>query len=130
MLYGYKDEAICDFLEFGFPLGYVDKIQHQNPKSYTFVRNHSGAKHFSTAVQKCLSKEKSSAVKYMCQISHVSIENYLDDLAGADTPDKALKSFYELGKILEFCELEEALEKSCPASTQWYLYVYFLTQKA
>ena len=34
MLYGYKDEAICDFLEFGFPLGYVGKIQHQNPKSY------------------------------------------------------------------------------------------------
>ena len=59
MLYGYKDEAICDFLEFGFPLGYVGKIQHQNPKSYTFVRNHTGAKHFSTAVQKFLSKEKS-----------------------------------------------------------------------
>ena len=39
MLYGYEDEAICDFLEFGFPLGYIGKIQHQNPKSYSFVRN-------------------------------------------------------------------------------------------
>ena len=50
--------------------------------------------------------------------SHVSIENYLDDLAGAETPDKAWKSYHELEKILEYCGLEEALEKSCPPSTQ------------
>ena len=46
--------------------------------------------------------------------SHVSIENYLDDLAGADTPNKALKSFYELGKTLE----RKHWKKSCPPSTQ------------
>ena len=249
-------------MEFGFLLGYIGKIQHQNPKSFTFVRNHSGEKHFSTAVQKFLSKEKSygailghfadnhficnialaplntvpkkdtverriildlsfpkgmainesvskdfyleekvllsypgvddlvnlikikgkgrllfkknmrfyrqigndigdaslvgssnehiyfdkvlsmglkssafiaqcviNAVKYMCQISHISIENYLDDLAGADTPDKTLKSFYELGKILEFCGLEEALEKSCPSSTKMiFIGVFFDTE--
>ena len=39
-------------------------------------------------------------------------------MAGADTYDKALKSFHELGKILEFCGLEEALKKCCPPSTQ------------
>ena len=52
MLYGYEDEFICDFLEFGFPLGYIGKIQYQNPNSYSFVRNHSGAKQFASAVQK------------------------------------------------------------------------------
>ena len=58
MLYGYEDEAICDFLEYGFPLGYMGKIQQQNPNSYTFVQNHSGAKQFAEAVQKYLVKEK------------------------------------------------------------------------
>ena len=27
MLYGYEDKAICDFLEFGFPLLYIGKVQ-------------------------------------------------------------------------------------------------------
>ena len=59
MLYGYEDEAICDFFEFGFPLGYIGKVQQQNPNSYSFVRNHSCTKQFSAAVQKYLLKEKS-----------------------------------------------------------------------
>ena len=54
----------------------------------------------------------------MCKVSHVSIENYLDDLAGDETRDKAWKSYHELEEILEYCGLEEALEKSCPPSTQ------------
>lgn len=49
---------------------------------------------------------------------NISIENYLDDLAGADTPDKAWNSFTELGKVLEFCGLEEAQEKACPPATK------------
>ena len=59
MLYGYENEFICDFLEFGFPLGYIGKIQYQNPNSYLFVQNHSGAKQFASAVQKYLLKETS-----------------------------------------------------------------------
>ena len=80
---------------------YFDKVLSMGLKSAAFI-----------------AQRITNAVKYMCKVSDVSIENYLDDLAGADTPDKALKSFHELGKILEFCGLEEALEKSCPPSTR------------
>ena len=80
---------------------YFDKVLSMGLKSAAFI-----------------AQRVTNAVKYLCKILNISIENYLDDLAGADTPDKALKSFQELGKILEFCGLEEALEKSCPPSTQ------------
>ena len=80
---------------------YFDKVLSMGLKSAAFIAQ-------------CVT----NAVKYMCKVSDISIENYLDDLAGADTPDKALKSFHELGKILEFCGLEEAFEKYCPPSTQ------------
>ena len=33
------------FLELGFPLGYFGDVQRGSPDSYTFVRNHGGAKH-------------------------------------------------------------------------------------
>ena len=80
---------------------YFDKVLSVGLKSSAFIAQH-----------------VTNAVTYMCQMSHVSTENYLDDLVGPDTPDKALKSFYELGNILEFGGLEETLEKSCPPSTQ------------
>ena len=91
---------------------YFDKVLSMGLKSAAFI-----------------AQRITNAVKYMCKVSDVSIENYLDDLAGADTPDKALKSFHELGKILEFCGLEEALEKSCPPSTRMiYIGVLFDTE--
>ena len=80
---------------------YFDKVLSMGLKSSAFI-----------------AQRVTNVVKYMSKVSQVSIENYLDDLAGADTPDKAWKSFYELGHILEFCSSEEALERSCPPSTQ------------
>ena len=59
MLHDYEDTSICDFLEFGFPLGYFGDVQRGSPDSYTFVRNHGGAKHFPVQIQEYLSKEKS-----------------------------------------------------------------------
>ena len=253
MLHDYEDASICDFLEFGFPLGYFGDVQRGSPDSYTFVRNHGGAKHFPVQIQEYLSKEKSygailgpfkenpfccnimlsplnsvpkkdtierrfildlsfpkgqsindsvskdfylgqkislsypnvddlvniiklkgkgcllfkrdlrrfyrqigidigdasvvgysfngfiyfdkvlsmglksaafiaqrvtNAVKYICQILNISIENYLDDLAGGDYPDKAWFSYLELAKVLEFCGLEESVHKACPPATR------------
>lgn len=59
MLHGYEDASICEFLEFGFPLGYFGDVQHGSIDSYTFVRNHGGAKHFPAQIQEYLAKERS-----------------------------------------------------------------------
>lgn len=48
----------------------------------------------------------------------MSIENYLDDLAGADCPATAWKSYQELKNVLDFCGLEESVEKACHPSTR------------
>ena len=50
----------------------------------------------------------------------ISIENYLDDLAGADYPHKAWDSYHEMGRVLDFCGLEESVEKACPPSTRMF----------
>ena len=70
--------------------------------------------------------EKSSA--YCCQrvtnaISFIMFQigvcilNYLDDLASADTVEKASFSFNTLRAILNKCGIEEAKNKACPPST-------------
>ena len=59
-----------------------------------------------------------TAIKYICHICGVSIENYLDDLAGAEKPEKAWQSYNELKYILDFCGLEESVEKACPPATR------------
>ena len=56
---------------------YFDKVLSMGLKSSAFIAQH-----------------VKNAVKYVCKV-HVSIENYLDDLAGAETPDKAWKSYHE-----------------------------------
>ena len=58
-----------------------------------------------------------NAIRYMCQLMQIAILNYLDDLAGADAPELALKSYEELGNVLLSCGLEESKEKACPPST-------------
>ena len=253
MLTDYHDQNLCDLLEFGFPIGYMGKIQQQSCNSFSFVRNHKGAKEFAVHVQKFLTKEKkfdailgplqdnpfncnicisplntvpkkeseerriildlsypngnsindfvskdfylgqrisltypgvddlvaivkdkgqgcllfkrdlsrayrqlaidpgdasllgysfngyiyfdkvlsfglrsaayfmqrvSNSIKYICSLLKISIENYLDDLAGADTPDRAWQSFEELERVLQFCGLKESAEKASPPSTQ------------
>ena len=44
MLLDYEDNVICDFLEYGFPLGYFEKNQQQTSNHAKKVRNHKGAK--------------------------------------------------------------------------------------
>ena len=56
MLHGYEDECICNFLEFGFPLGYFGEVQRW---LYAVVRNHGSAKNYPLQIQKYLLKEKS-----------------------------------------------------------------------
>lgn len=60
----------------------------------------------------------SNSIKYIYSLLKISIENYLDDLAGADTPDRAWQSFEELEMVLQFCGLKESAEKASPPSTQ------------
>ena len=55
--------------------------------------------------------------RYMCQLMQIAILNYLDDRAGADAPELALKPYEDLGNVLLSCGLEESKEKACPPST-------------
>ena len=59
MLFDYEDASLCEFLEFGFPIGYMGIVQQQSPNSFSFVRNHSGAKEYVIYIQKFLDKEMS-----------------------------------------------------------------------
>ena len=253
MLSDYHDTNLCDLLEFGFPIGYMGKIQQEPCDNFNFVRNHKGAKEFAVHVQKFLNKELdfdailgpfqenpficnicvsplntvpkkdseerriildlsypkdksvndfvskdfylgnrinltypgvddlvaivkakgqscllfkrdlsrayrqlsidpgeasllgysfngflyfdkvlsfglrsaayfmqrvSNSIKFICKLLSILIENYLDDLAGADTPDKAWHSFEELGNVLQFSGLKESVDKASPPSTQ------------
>ena len=45
------------------------------------------------------------------------IINYLDDFAGAETPDLAEKAFVEL-RIFNACGIDESVHKACPSSTR------------
>ena len=65
-----------------------------------------------------IAQRVTNAVKYICHVLDISIENYLDDLAGGDYHDRAWDSYLELAKVLEFCGLEEAVHKACPPATK------------
>ena len=56
----------------------------------------------------------------ICQTLDISIENYLDDLAGADYPDKAWNPYLELAKVVGFCGLEESVKKVCLPATRMF----------
>ena len=54
---------------------------------------------------------------------------YLDDLGGAESPDKAGEAYECLGRILESAGLEEKKSKACPPSTRMsFLGVWFDTE--
>ena len=60
MLFDYKDDKICDFLEFGFPLGYLgdDKILNNvDKKNLWKFKNHQGAEEFPVDMLSYLKKE-------------------------------------------------------------------------
>ena len=72
-----------------------------------------------SAAQIC--QRVTNAVKYMCWMLQIAVLNYLDDFAGADKPELALKAYVELGKLLASCGIEESTQKACPPSTKWFL---------
>ncbi|MEW8546060.1 MAG: reverse transcriptase domain-containing protein [Candidatus Thiodiazotropha sp.] len=56
----YKDTKLIEFLEFGFPIGFVgDKsiLSHFNSKSLWKLKNHRGAQEFSSDMEEYLQKE-------------------------------------------------------------------------
>ena len=54
MLSDYDDLAVCEFLEFGFPIGFLGKVK---PRTGT-VKNHKGVTEFPVEVRRYLEKEK------------------------------------------------------------------------
>ena len=58
-----------------------------------------------------------NAISFIMFQIGVCILNYLDDLASADTVEKASFSFNTLRAILNKCGIEEAKNKACPPST-------------
>lgn len=59
-----------------------------------------------------------SAVKYIFHKQGRSVENYLDDFGGVDSPEKAQASFQALGNLLSQLGLVEANSKVLPPSTK------------
>ena len=59
MLSDYIDKNVCQFLEFGFPIGYSGRQQANSSTIVPFCKNHSGAKQFPKDMQKYFLKEKS-----------------------------------------------------------------------
>ena len=55
MLSDYKDLQVCEFLEYGFPLGCSDDIKNLKPNSK--VRNHKGARDFPLEIESYLESE-------------------------------------------------------------------------
>jgi hypothetical protein len=59
-----------------------------------------------------------SAIAYICKDIGIDILNYLDDLAGCESPETSWDAFNNLGHILDRCGFEESVEKACPPNTK------------
>ena len=59
-----------------------------------------------------------NAIKYTMNQNNVQIENYIDDLVGAEEPNDALHAFSELRCLLSNLGLKEAVDKVCALSTK------------
>ena len=55
-------------------------------------------------------------IPYIMKQRGYSTVNYIDDLGGVDTPDKASIAFEELGKILVKIGILESVRKATPPS--------------
>ena len=77
----------------------------------------------------CCQRLTNAIVFIMFKIG-LCVLNYLDDLASAETADKAVFSYNTLGAILEKCGIEEAKNKACPPSTiMTFIGILFNTEK-
>ena len=61
-----------------------------------------------------------NVIAFICQAMGVVIFNYVDDLAGCDTPSSSDNAYANLGLILQKCCIEESIKKACPPSTKMY----------
>ena len=52
-----------------------------------------------------------SAIAYICKDIGIDILNYLDDLAGYESPEKSWDAFNNLGHILDRCGFVESGRK-------------------
>lgn len=70
-----------------------------------------------------------NAVSYVMKVQYnVDIVNYLDDFAGGEVEENALKAYEQLGTLLSEFGLEESIEKSClPSTSMVFLGVLFDT---
>ena len=69
----------------------------------------------------CMCMRTTSAIAYICKDIGIDILNYLDDLAGCESPEKSWDAFNNLGKILDRCGFEESVEKACPPNTKIFI---------
>ena len=60
----------------------------------------------------------SSMIPHIMKQRGYSAVNYIDDLGGVDTPDKASFTFDELGKIISEIGILESVNKATPSSTK------------
>ena len=63
MLHDYKDQQLCDFLEFGFPIGYTgnnEMFKDVSQKESWKYKNHTGAQEFREDMLKYLDKESTN----------------------------------------------------------------------
>ena len=71
-----------------------------------------------------------NAVAFMCREKGLSLCNYLDDIAGAETWDRANDSFERLHSVLKEAGLQESEAKACsPSSRMIFLGMQLDTQK-
>ena len=66
--------------------------------------------------------QTTSAIAYICKDIGIDILNYLDDLAGCESPEISWDAFNNLGHILDQCGFEESVEKACPPNTLGILF--------
>ena len=59
-----------------------------------------------------------NSVRYMMMQYGNEIENYIDDMVGADTPSEATPAFIRIRSLLAELGITEAREKACPPSTK------------
>ena len=72
----------------------------------------------------------SNAITFMLFKVGIYILNYIDDLASAETKEKAFCAFLTLQEILKKCGIEEAVKKACPPSTiMTFIGILFNTEK-
>ena len=65
-----------------------------------------------------IAQRVSSIIPFIMQQRGYSIVNYIDDLGGADSPNKAMQAFNELGKLLKEIGILESEAKATPPSTK------------